>query len=99
MALSLQTLLQELDQLEPEEQLQVVSHLVAQLQHRAILISKPDQPSSENDEDDWDRQMASDLGAGKLNRLIAKAEADIETGNVIEIEVGRSCIFLNSSTL
>jgi hypothetical protein len=33
MALSLQTLLQELDQLEPEEQLQVVSHLVTQLQH------------------------------------------------------------------
>lgn len=86
MSLSLQALLRELDQLEPEEQLQVVSHLVTQLQHRAILISKPDQPSTENDEDDWDRQMASDLGAGKLNRLIAKAEADIEADEVRELD-------------
>ncbi len=39
MALSLQTLLQELDQLEFSEQLQVMSHLANQLQHRAMLLS------------------------------------------------------------
>lgn len=39
MALSLQTLLQELDQLELGEQLQVMSHLANQLQRRAMLLS------------------------------------------------------------
>jgi hypothetical protein len=30
-------------------------------------------------DDLWDRQMAADLESGKLDRLIAKAEANIET--------------------
>jgi hypothetical protein len=32
-------------------------------------------------EDDWDRQIKADFGAGKLDRLIAKAESDIANNN------------------
>ncbi|MFB2920395.1 hypothetical protein [Aerosakkonema funiforme] len=34
----------------------------------------------------WDRQMEEDLAAGKLNALIAKAEADIAANNVRDID-------------
>lgn len=30
----------------------------------------------------WDRQIEADLGSGKLDRLIARAEADISTNKV-----------------
>ncbi len=33
----------------------------------------------------WDRQIEADSAAGKLDRLIAKAEADIATDNVREL--------------
>ncbi len=41
MSPSLQKLLNELDQLVPEEQWQVLGHLINQLQHRAILAATP----------------------------------------------------------
>ena len=34
----------------------------------------------------WDKQMEEDLAAGKLNDLIAKAEADIAANNVRDID-------------
>lgn len=34
----------------------------------------------------WDRQMEEDLAAGKLDALIAKAEADIAENNVRDID-------------
>lgn len=34
----------------------------------------------------WDRQMEEDLAAGKLDTLIAKAEADIVANNVRDID-------------
>lgn len=34
----------------------------------------------------WDRQMEEDLAAGKLDTLIAKAEADIAANNVRDID-------------
>lgn len=34
----------------------------------------------------WDRQMEEDLAAGKLDALIAKAEADIAANNVRDID-------------
>jgi hypothetical protein len=37
-------------------------------------------------DDAWDQQIESDLALGKLDRLIAQAEADIETHNVRDFE-------------
>jgi len=34
----------------------------------------------------WDRQMEEDLAAGKLDAIIAKAEADIAANNVRDID-------------
>lgn len=34
----------------------------------------------------WDRQIEADLASGKLDRLIAQAEADIASGNVTELD-------------
>ncbi len=34
----------------------------------------------------WDRQIAADLASGKLDRLIAQAEADIANGNVRDLD-------------
>lgn len=34
----------------------------------------------------WDRQLESDLKAGRLDSLIAKAEADITDGKVRELD-------------
>ncbi|MEG3976530.1 hypothetical protein QUB70_27695 [Microcoleus sp. A003_D6] len=34
----------------------------------------------------WDRQMREDLSTGKLNALIAKAEADIAANKVRDID-------------
>jgi hypothetical protein len=34
----------------------------------------------------WDRQIEADLAAGKLDSLIARAEADIATNNVKDLD-------------
>jgi hypothetical protein len=34
----------------------------------------------------WDRQIESDLASGKLDRLIARAEADIDANRVKDLE-------------
>jgi hypothetical protein len=34
----------------------------------------------------WDRQIETDLASGKLDHMIAKAEADIENGNVRDLD-------------
>ncbi|MEM9976720.1 MAG: hypothetical protein AAF808_03740 [Cyanobacteria bacterium P01_D01_bin.2] len=34
----------------------------------------------------WDRQLESDVAAGKLDQLIANAEADIAANNVREMD-------------
>jgi len=34
----------------------------------------------------WDQQIESDLASGKLDALIAKAEADIATNNVRDLD-------------
>jgi hypothetical protein len=34
----------------------------------------------------WDRQIETDLVSGKLDHLIAQAEADIENGNVRDLD-------------
>ena len=34
----------------------------------------------------WDRQIEEDLASGKLDNLIAQAEADIETNNVRDLD-------------
>ncbi len=34
----------------------------------------------------WDRQMVDDLASGKLDRLIAKAEADIAVNHVRDLD-------------
>lgn len=36
-------------------------------------------------DDDWDRQMQRDLAAGRLDRLLAKVDADIETGKLRDL--------------
>lgn len=41
MSVLLQQILNELDQLTPEEQWQVIGHLMSQLQHRAVVTAKP----------------------------------------------------------
>lgn len=37
-------------------------------------------------DDMWDRQIETDLASGKLEHLIAQAEADIENGNVRDLD-------------
>lgn len=37
-------------------------------------------------DDAWDRQIAADAAAGKLDDLIAQAEADIASGNVRDLD-------------
>jgi hypothetical protein len=37
-------------------------------------------------DEDWDRQIEADFGAGKLDRLIAKAESDIANNNVRKLD-------------
>jgi hypothetical protein len=37
-------------------------------------------------EQKWDRQIEADFGAGKLDRLIAKAELDIANNNVRDLD-------------
>ncbi len=34
----------------------------------------------------WDRQMVDDLASGKLDRLMAEAEADIATNNLRDLD-------------
>ena len=34
----------------------------------------------------WDQQIEADLASGKLDRLIAQAEADIATNNVRDLD-------------
>jgi hypothetical protein len=34
----------------------------------------------------WDQQIETDLASGKLDHLIAQAEADIENGNVRDLD-------------
>ncbi|MCT7961007.1 hypothetical protein NG791_10000 [Laspinema sp. D1] len=36
-------------------------------------------------DDAWDQQMKEDLASGKLDKLIAKAEADIDTHSVRDL--------------
>jgi hypothetical protein len=37
-------------------------------------------------DDEWDRQIASDLAAGRLDGLIAEARADVEAGRTVPLE-------------
>jgi len=37
-------------------------------------------------DDAWDQQIAADAAAGKLDGLIAQAEADIASGNVRDLD-------------
>ena len=37
------------------------------------------------EDDAWDRQMQQDLAAGKLDRLLAKVDADIEAGKLRDL--------------
>jgi hypothetical protein len=37
-------------------------------------------------DEDWDRQIEEDFGAGKLDRLIAQAELDIANNNVRDLD-------------
>ncbi len=37
------------------------------------------------EDDGWDRQMQRDLAAGKLDRLLAKVDADIEAGKLRDL--------------
>ena len=37
------------------------------------------------EDDEWDRQMTADAKAGKLNKLLAKVDANIDTGNLRDL--------------
>jgi hypothetical protein len=37
-------------------------------------------------DDKWDQQIEADLASGKLDHLIAQAEADIANGNVRDLD-------------
>ena len=37
-------------------------------------------------DDDWDRQIAADVAAGRLDGLISEARADIEAGRTVPLE-------------
>ncbi len=39
----------------------------------------------DREDDEWDRQMIADAKAGKLDKLIAKVDADIDAGNLREM--------------
>jgi hypothetical protein len=37
------------------------------------------------EDDDWDREMQEDLAAGKLSRVLAEVDADIEQGKLRDL--------------
>jgi len=37
-------------------------------------------------DDDWDRQIAADLAAGRLDTLIAHAKSDVDEGRAVPFE-------------
>ena len=37
-------------------------------------------------DEEWDREIEADFGAGKFDRLIARAESDIANNNVINLD-------------
>ena len=37
------------------------------------------------EQDEWDKQMAEDIGAGRLDEIIGRAEADLKAGRVREL--------------
>lgn len=37
------------------------------------------------EDDDWDRQMADDIAAGRLDKLLAEAEEDARKGRLTEL--------------
>jgi hypothetical protein len=37
------------------------------------------------EQDEWDKQMAEDIAAGRLDEIIARAEADLKAGRVREL--------------
>jgi hypothetical protein len=37
-------------------------------------------------DEEWDREIEADFGAGKLDRLIARAESDIANNNVRNLD-------------
>ena len=80
----LHKVLNELDQLTTDEQLQVMEHLAQQLKQR--LTQSQGDVASTTEDDEWDRQMAKDLGEGKLDHLIARAEAAIQSNQVRSLD-------------
>jgi hypothetical protein len=41
------------------------------------------------EDDDWDRQMQADVQSGKLDKLVAEVDADIQTGQLTDIPQSR----------
>ena len=80
----LHKVLNELDQLTMAEQLQVMEHLAQQLKQRLTQSQEDVAPTTEDDE--WDRQMAKDVEEGKLDHLIARAEAAIQSNQITSLE-------------
>lgn len=39
-----------------------------------------------HEDDEWDRQIAADLAAGRLDGIIVEARADVEAGRTVPLE-------------
>ena len=84
MSSHLQEILHELNQLTPDEQLQVIEHLAKHLKQR--LTQSQGDIASTTEDDEWDRQMAKDVDEGKLDHLIARAELAIQSNQVRSLD-------------
>lgn len=67
-----------------------MGHVVALLQRQMTDIVNPlteaSQAEQNQAEEDWDKQIAEDAVVGRLDQLIARAEADIATGRIKELD-------------
>ncbi|MEO0535433.1 MAG: hypothetical protein AAF215_16370 [Cyanobacteria bacterium P01_A01_bin.123] len=82
----LRQVLQDIDRLTPAEQWAVMGHIVNQLQQQMMGSTETSQDKQILMEDEWDRQIAQDVTNGRLDHLIAKAEADIKAGKVRDLD-------------
>ena len=76
----------------PQNQMESLMQTVEEIQHAIESLSEDDFERirrwiSEADWDDWDRQMAKDIEAGKLDFLVAEAMEERDRGLLIDLDV------------
>ncbi len=76
----LQEAINKIQQLSPEQQDAIAILIFEELENQLYYSN------CFRDDDEWDLQMKNDLESGKLDKLIAQAEANIKGGKFKEID-------------